>query len=286
MPKTLQCIKNTLKVQRIDFHFEISQSDAKAVNATNNTTKITDMPLELLLDIYEDLDVNSLTNVAKTHPYNWNAAAIIYRSTFAIEAFDIHGEYVFQDTFSWILDRENKSKEFESMLSSLQMFGHLITKLKLNYRHFTDEQQDRVNQYLNDYITDSLVEIELSHFTASDLSHIAAKLKSVKTAKLSNGNVTSHVNLSEIFAAVRTLDITFMHQVPESCFEYNFPNLEEIMMELSVETASQAFERRVRLNPQLRVIELWNCEWQGLRVMSELLPNLEKVNAFTLKLFI
>lgn len=269
------------KKVRIEFSTtQTAQSNAKALNSTNNTPKIIDMPLELLLDIYEDLDVSSLTNIAKTHPYNWDAAGIVYKTKFAIEMFDIHGQQVFE---GFLLDGENKKKEFEAMLSSLQTFGHLITKLKLNYNYFTDEQRETVNQYVNDYITNSLVEIELRSFKESDLLRLAVLLKHVEIVHLSEGNVSSHMNLSEIFTAVRTLDLTFAYRVPPSFFEYNFPHLEKIYWEHFIKTDSDTFERRLRLNPQLKYVNMWNCEWEGLRLMSELLPSLENIELLRIK---
>lgn len=238
------------------------------------------MPLELLLDIYEDLDMSSLANIAKTHPYNWDAAGIVYKTKFAIDMFDIRGEWIFDSIF---MHRENQMKEFETILSSLKMFGHLITKLKLSYKYFTDEQRETVNQYLNKYITESLIEIELKFFKKCDLFRLAAQLKSVEIVRLSDGNVSSHMNLSEIFTAVRTLDLTFVYRVPSTSFEFNFPHLEKIHMEYSMETDSETFERRLRLNPQLKHISMWNSGWEGLRLMSKLLPNLENIHLQRIK---
>lgn len=105
------------------------------------------MPFEVLLDIYEFLDRNSLTNVAKTHPLNLGAAEYIYRNKYAIETFDIRGVKVFDGIW------HNDNNNLDAVLNSLEVFGHLITKLRLNYSDFDNKQRDRLNQYIKNYTT-------------------------------------------------------------------------------------------------------------------------------------
>lgn len=248
------------------------QSNANELSSENNSTRLTDFPLELLLDIYEDLDLRNLANVAKTHPYNWNAAEIIFNHKHSIETFDINGTIVFNGELE---EKSVNTHEFNSILNSLEMFGHLITKLKLDYSFFDDQQSEIINKHICKYVANTLNRIELIQFTGESLAGLEP-LKNVEIVNLAKGNVSSDgVNFSELFPSVRDLDIACMIRPKYGNFQHHFPHLETIKMEIFIDTDSPEFEQRLRLNPQLRKLWLMHYNWQNLKMISKLLPNLE-----------
>lgn len=258
-----------------------SQGDAKALNLDNNLTRITDFPLELLLDIYEDLDLNQLANVAKTHPYNWAAADIVYVHKFSLQSFDVNGTTLFDGDFN---DGSNHTHEFNSMLNSLEVFGHYITKIKIDYSLFNEEQSEMINQHINKYVANSLVGVEILQFDEKNLVGLGG-LPNVKTVRLARGNATSdEIDFGKIFPALRSLDILCMCRKFAN-FERHFPKLEEISMEMFLETNLTKFAQRLQLNPQLRSLQLWTYRYDNLRMINELLPNLDRLDLGSIDTF-
>lgn len=246
------------------------QNEAKASHSTKNAKKITDFPLELLLDIYEGVDLNTLANVAKTHPNNWGAAAYVFNKSFAIQTFDVNGISVFNGMWK---DNSNNEHEFNTTLNALEMFGHLMTKIKLNYYYYNKEQIKIVNRYLNEYVSNSLIEMELSG--CRDGKYMTGSFKKVEILHLYFGNVTE-LKLNEIFPAVRVLDLKSMQVT--SKIDYQLPHMIEMHCECEFvyqDSNATELERRLRLNPQVRRLWIMSANINTLKMISEIVPQLE-----------
>lgn len=71
-----------------------------------------------------------------------------------------------------------------------------------------------------------------------------------------NGILNSDdINLNELFPVVRELDIGKLRNISVANIEHHFPHLYEMYFEDDLTTDSPLFERRLRLNPQLRSIK-------------------------------
>lgn len=242
---------------------QISQSlTANELDSGDKPRKLSDLPLEILLDIYEDLDASALASVARTHPYNWDAADIVFKNKYALQTFDVNGEK---------LINANETFEFNALLNSLELFGKHITKLKLDYRSFNDEQIQKINQHLVAYSADTLIEIELKGCNDELLKELAGLFGNIEVVRLASGNLNSDdINLNEIFPAMRHLDLIFMNYYTPKTIEHHFPHLTE--MRVREATCETAF----RLNPQLLNLEVLLIDWNSLRLISQILPHLQR----------
>lgn len=228
------------------------------------------MPLELLLDIYENVDLNTLTNAAKTHPNNWSAAEIVFNHTFANQTFDVNGVSAFNGTWK---DNSNNEHEFNTMLNTLEMFGHLMTRLQLNYYYFNEKQIEIVNRYLNKYVANSLIEIVLNN--CGNGKYLTGTFKRVECVHLLFGNVTD-MKLNEIFPVVNCLDLKYMQFT--SKIDYQLPHLVEMHIECELvchDANATELERRLRLNPQLRRLWIFTANLNTLKMISEIVPQIE-----------
>lgn len=102
--------------------------------------------------VFENLDLASLVNIAKTHTYNRQVAEIIFNDRFTDKPFKIDRKN---------LNDVNIEIEFNAILSAWKMFGHLITKLQINFNRFEDEQNDQIIKLLKNHPVDALTEFEL-----------------------------------------------------------------------------------------------------------------------------
>lgn len=241
---------------------------------SNKSTTITDMPLELLLEIYEQFDLDDLTNVAKIHPQSQMAAEMIFKLKNSTGKFTIKSKQINKAKFKPNYDIP---VEFNKLLLTLKMFGHLITKLKINYNYFHGKQSEMVNEHLSKYVADSLLEIELKECNDADLKGLTGSFKNIETVRLRHGRLNSNsTNLSEIFNSVRSLDVRQMFALSPATIEHHYPQLHEMKMEFMLPVDSPHLERRLQLNTQLRSLYIFGCNWQALRMISDILPDLER----------
>lgn len=230
--------------------------------------KITDIPFEILLDICEHLDSNSLANLAKTHPNNQQAAKYVFNHKCSMEKnlFTVNG-YKFVDGH-----RDSKNSfEFDTMLNVLEMFGQSMAGITIDYAAFDLVQSQRLNQYLSKYVIDSLVVIELMNFHDAKLNAFSGPFKRTEFVHLRFGIIDSNdIKLNEIFPAVQSLNLNQMKASYSSCFEQHFPNL----VEMETESVHNKYDlaklkRRLQLNGQLRYLIVNGGNWEFLKMISE-----------------
>lgn len=234
-----------------------------ASSRNQNPIKITEIPLELLLEIYKDLDLYDLANIAVTHPYNWQAAAVTFNDKYFGHQFIIDGQYFHEKAF-----------EYNSTLNALKAFGHLITDLSVNYMFLNSQQSEAINKHLSEYLVDSLTDLKLVYIFPSNLIALTGPFQKVQHVCIRIGEV-NNVNFLELFPMARSFDFNLATNLAPECIEHHFPNLEEMRVEITLNNDSPELRRRLQLNPQLRKLLISAGNWNGLRMISENAPSLE-----------
>lgn len=182
------------------------------------------------------------------------------------------------------LDNSQSPFEFNAMLNALKVFGHLIKKLKLKleYHYFNEEQSTQINKHLSQYLADSLIEIELNSCDGQKLNGLTRPFKKTETVYLRNGHIkTNNINLSEIFPVVRRLSVASMLSLSPVCIEQHFHHLMEMNVEYLLDGGSTTLKRRLQLNPQLRNLTINGGNWMTLKLISETVPALERLDCRT-----
>lgn len=231
--------------------------------------KITDFPFEILLNIFEDLDLNALANVAKTHPYNKRVAKYVFDHQLSKEVFNVNGYKTIDG--HWTENSKNPF-DFNSMLNALEIFGQSIASITIDYGCFDDEQSERVNEYLTKYVVDSLFAIELMNFHDKKLAGLRGPFSKVDFVHLRFGIIDlNDIKLNQIFPGVRSFDLNQMRESYSSCFEHHFPNLIEMETEFVRRNNADLtkLRRRLQLNPQLRYLIVNGANWEFLQMISE-----------------
>lgn len=240
---------------------------------TTKRLQLADIPFELMLSTCEFLDLNSLANVAQTSRFNQKAAETIYKIRYSSNRFTINGHTALYDRYSTDLN------QFDKLLNIIATFGHLITKLSLDYYTFGEEQKEAINRQFSKYAARSLIEIDLRHSHEKDFFGLSGPFKRAKIVRLRDGLVGAifHTNFRELFPAVVSLDIESMLFVAETCVEHHFPHLKEFKME-ALTMASTKLEQRLQLNPQLRKLSITGGNLDSLNLISKNVPKLEHLD--------
>lgn len=214
--------------------------------------------------------------MAKTHPYNRRAAEFVFNDKFASKFFEINGKTFKRKEFHVGF---NYTFEFDAMLNALEMFGHLMTALRLQYDYFTEVQSERINKHVTKYTKDSLIVIEIRSPFDEYLKGLSGPFRRAEIVKLQNGEVKSKtLFFNTIFPAVRDFDLSSMSFVSPESIEHHFEHLEQMSVEYMLPTTNPTLERRLRLNAQLKVLTIFEVNWTNLRMISETVPRLQRLN--------
>lgn len=197
----------------------------------------------------------------------------------------------FKDQYSkgiYKIDKiSNQNLDLDTVLETLQFFGHLITKLKIDYSFFDLNEDEMINKCVNKYLSNSLIQIELDYCSDDTLAGLTGPFSKVETAVLRHGYIRSkNINFQSMFPVVWSLDLMQMGEVRSSTLKYHFQNLQHMTVEplmlwpgANHYRAFNALQKRLALNPQLRHITFAGCNMQVLKIVSETLPNIERIDA-------
>lgn len=239
-----------------------------SISAIQSTQSISDLSLNVLLDAFSDFNVSDFIKFVATHPLNRVAAEVVFKHKFIGERYEIDGSLF-------------KNGSIEETLHVLEWFGHLITKLKIDYELIDANQSARLNRCLNECCAHLLNDIQLSHCDDDKLIRLLGPFKKVEGITLQFGNLRKDsVEFEKIFPAVRNLDLSEMFYTFSGCFERQFPHLENLKMEFWNGLYPQTWpvlEKRLQLNPQLKHVTFGHSNWNILRIMSKYVPKLESL---------
>lgn len=232
-----------------------------------------DLPLEVVL-CFGQSAINwprLIDFVESDRKRNLEPAEIVFRQKCLAEKFEISSEqYV-----------ENPA-DFELLLKVLNIFGHVITKLKVDYQHLNAYQCESINKYLNEYCYDSLIEIELMNTNDEALSELEGPFKRATHIRLHlNGYPIegNKIRYDKIFPAVRQFDQDGLGTRFPERFDREFPHLESLTMEMEMAQAKYwpNLMKRLELNPQLQHVTFPLGNWFVLKIIRKQRSEIESV---------
>lgn len=128
-----------------------------------------DLPFELLLDIFTQLDLTSAISVAKTHPYNREVVDDMMRRLLSNRTLEIVGCACMISGIHY----KPRHARFGIIMDLLKYFSHHITKLNVQFNRLINKtQHETLNEYISKYGATSLKEIDLQFEKLYDTSFI------------------------------------------------------------------------------------------------------------------
>lgn len=168
--------------------------------------------------------------------------------------------------------------DFDVILDILKEFGHLISKLTLDYDSVDEHHRSLLNQQINKFCAKSLTDIELIQCNENDFSEFQEPFEKVESVQMNFGHLMNATSrFDRLFPSVRRLDLGGMHFVHPDFVEHHFEHLELLAMESLEKGNLRSVERRLQLNPQLKHVSLFRCNWNLLKIISETMPDLESL---------
>lgn len=219
---------------------------------------------------------------ASSNQENRAAAETIFKQKFTRDSFEIIGEDFDPNPRKLLYYPKRKPVDFDVMLKILELFGHLITKLKLNYQEMNQYQCETINQHLNKFSVKSLTEIIFLCSTDTSLIDLDGPFPEVIVANFTFGSTYTNASTKfyEKFPALQKLVFNSFSVSHSHKFEHNFPHLHTWHFDSNIfrEQSRKSFEKRMELNPQLRHVTFQLTNWHLLKIISEKLPQLESID--------
>lgn len=255
-------------------------STAEALNRNGEQTTIANFPSELLLIIFENLNLREFNIIAKSNQFYGRIALTAFKHTFGNKSLIINENGIYIETQQKQRASDYgavKSGDMDVMYSTLKLFGHLITKLIINYKHFRSWECGQVNARISKYLGTSLIEITLWKFNSIHFKNFIGPFEKVQILTIDECFIYSNdINLPNVFPSLRNLQFTYDEKLRFSLFEHHFAHLEEIN-ELSYQGDVERIKTLLQLNPQLRKLKIQYITWEFLKKLSNLLPQLERL---------
>lgn len=227
--------------------------------------------MEIVLCFGTDVDWVRLVDFVSSDHKNLEPAEIVFRQKYLKEKFEINGE-----------NYNKNPHDFDVLLKVLELFGHLITKLKVDYKSMNPYQCESINEHLNKYCHGSLTAIEFMNSGDDAMSELRGPFTQATYILIDAGNYgkeENEVRYDQMFPAVRHFNQTGLLPRFPKRLEYNFPHLKTLTME--GELAESKFwpnlMKRLNLNPQLRQVTFILANWFLLKILTEKRPEIESV---------
>ena len=262
-----------------------------------------DLPVELQLDIFEQLRFLDLISVSKALPEHRSLLEIVFRNILKNHAFAvvfIEGDKVriyFAYTEIDIISERIATQYFEDILYFLQYFGHCIAKLKIDDYSNNATPQDvslyeRLDKQIREYVAKSVIEIEFHQMIHSTEFEMNRRLKdyivpfpNCLIAKFHHGTIDA-ATLRQMFPVVNRLDLetaTVTNYLP------NFPHLKRLTVPKywgAYLFDVSSFEQTLRANPQINHLSIpqYRYQWSLLQTLNRIQPDIESLEISPLSL--
>lgn len=256
----------------------MSQSNGASIDIERNLTTFGDIPVEVLLLVYEHLNLTDLSGIAKINHLNQHIAEMVIKKRDIDHMFwiNVEGIHVGKTIFVDIYYNETFNQTIiDSMLNTLQMFGHLITRLTLDYTNIDVDNCERINEHLTKYASNSMDYLIIQEFSSFRIAGLWGPFKKVRSVRFESGNLNSNdINLNDVFPALQNIHFQSKH-VWYALMSHQLPNLKSLNVQGEFFSNLSNVEHRLKLNSQIEQFNVKRCNRNCLKMIEQSLPNIE-----------
>lgn len=242
--------------------------------------KLTDIDDFCLEKILTNLNLVDLLNVANTSRELRSAAESVYQRNGNVNL----------DIFSYLNTLESPENEkvpsqmctFKTILQFLRCFGHLQTKLEVQYTNICDSKCDLISRYIYQFCSKSLVGIKFYDIKESDFDGINRPFLNVEDVEFTDCCIGKELSqFHRWFPKMRRLTLFCSELAEPINIVTHFPNLKDLSLSGYLEANYvTVVAATLRLNPQLKTLKLgpFFKDAQFLEYIGRFLENLESIN--------
>lgn len=249
-----------------------------------SSTALLNLPVEIILDICDELGLKDLLAFAKTNSLVRNAVDISMKQKLANKNFRIYNAIQNISNIRYE-DSQNGSDRipplsFGSVLYLFRTFGHHIQRLTVYSFGDSVEQKKLFKNYIGKYVALNLKEVEF-HFEKEVHPFVDFKehFPRAKVLRLYGGVAIYDLDLREITPAISKLTIEEMNIISEELNVY-FPNVKHFTPPQvwgRYETCAKIINQTLRRNPQIIHLTMIESIWNTMQILNNLRPDLQKL---------
>lgn len=242
-----------------------------------------DLPVEIHLDIFEQLNFKDLFSLSQTHSHIRDVVDVIMKRNISNKMLKIRNNILSKFTIQCANDRSS-DLNFESTLYFLRHFGHHITHLlvELKSYYLGNEYRQIFKSYIGRYVAAQLKEIDINFafLENNPLAGFQATFPLAKVVHLRESDMTQISDLRTTFPMVESLDFSSMELSGDAKEYLNvyFPHLKRLAVPKAWhfdETNLKYLKQTLHQNPQIKYLSIPQCTWRTVQFLSEYRPNLE-----------
>lgn len=251
---------------------------AGAIFGLASTASLDRIDTYSLLNIYDQLDLDDLVNVALIDSHSHDLITRHYM----IAKYRVH-EKLIRITNKPYNETDHPDilpiRRYETILQFLQLFGHLIKKLEFS-DYYSDSEAPTINRFIAEHCSTSLTEITLKGVGVYLLSETKQRFEKVVRVSFSESNLyADNLKLERIFPRMEYLELNIVRFIRIASIDslvQPHPYLKHFHYTDKKIDGNDSFLRHfVKLNPQLETLCLRKLiSLDFLRVASENLPKL------------
>lgn len=256
----------------------------EVVARDNGNIQFTDLNLDVLHLIFDQLALPELIYMAETSSKFINIAGSVYRQKYKdYEIRVVTGKG--HNNFEQIRRSYSHEKYFEITDSEwiediFKHTGKWFKKLSIKSNAF-GYRSKKLNEIINKYTCESLIALDLGCIETDTFEHFTMPFKEVETLHFTVNKASPSANmlpLNQLFPKLRRLNLYLNAALEHNLLDCEFPHLESVRAEFGYsrsEIQTEQLESLFRRNPHIRIIDLKCFSSDYVRKINELLPNLE-----------
>lgn len=242
------------------------------------------MNLDCQLEFLEQLRLVELMDMAKTSTYYEGLVANVFKRKYAKKTFMISDSFE-ESMMMPPFDREIVQININMAANILSTFGHMMEKVLINYNPFNETQSRKINEYVSNYCSESLIELYFYGCTENPLIGMPKQFQKVKAVSfvpfggkmVPIGNETHNIN--DFFPELQRLHLVVEYWENADFINLAYPYLKELKLGLMVNSIDVAvIEELLTKNSQIQSLELKSTSLLLLKKVNDIVPNLEKLS--------
>lgn len=254
-----------------------------------NKTRLDELQPEIQLLVLANLDMDRILALPSFGVRYHQFAEDVFKRKYSQKSFEIADPLLMDMNEIREVNDIVYVKQFGEILRVLKKFGHLITKLSIEYNQFPTlggVNMAPIIKYINKYCADSLIEFSVT--VTSDymefFDKMAKPFQNVEILSISgrfNKLASANHDFAELFPSVTSLSLNYVQVFQQNSLDLNFQHLKQLNIsfgQIDNSSFSQHHaEQLIRRNPPIHSMKLVRSDSNLLNVANEALPELESL---------
>lgn len=246
-----------------------------------DSTKFADLNSDVLFQIFNELTLKDLLNLAKINAKLSFLVYDLFRRKYRNYKIQIlRTDLLPEDT----VDDANGNQRIEiydlqTTITILKRFGYAIKKLDIRMQNINETISVAVNHLLNTYCSESLSQLNLNYIKESTFELFTTPFKHMKELSFAIDKRTIHYGLplNYLFPKLERLKLKLYSDADIRFIDYEFPHLKHLSLIASKHAwhRSDQIERFISKNPQISGVELKFVSSDFIKIVNKLLPHLK-----------